>query len=603
MRRNRKTVASKLLRLKRALRLVWDGAPRWMVARGALVVVQSVLPVLSLYLMKLIVDAVAAGIAAQDKVIAYRHVALLIGVTGAVTLLTALANALASLVSEVQGMAVTEHLQHRLHAKSIEVDLEYFEDSRYQDTLHRAQQEASYRPTRVVNNLIQIGQSVVSLVALGGLMVWVHWGVTLAIFASALPALILRVRHSRRMYHWQRKVTLTERQAWHYSWMLTSLANAKEIRLFGLGGHFIDRFLSLRAQIFRERITLSVRARAGELAGQVAATLVVYGTFAFAAYATVQGFLTLGSLILYYQAFQRGQTALRDLSAGLGGLYEDNLFLINLYEFLDLQPKIAVPSEPLPVPRPLQAGIAFDRVSFQYPGSARKALEEVSFVVRPGEKVALVGKNGSGKTTLIKLLCRLYEPTGGRIAIDGVELTQFDPTELRREISVVFQDYVQYHLSAWENIWFGNVELPPERQQIEATARHVGADAAISRLPCGYDTTLGKWFGEGEELSVGEWQKIALARAFLRDAQILVLDEPTSAMDAQAEFEVFEKFHELADNATAILISHRLSTVRMADRIYVLEGGRIVESGTHDELVARQGAYAGLFEAQAQSYR
>lgn len=306
---------------------------------------------------------------------------------------------------------------------------------------------------------------------------------------------------------------------------------------------------------------------------------------------------------MYYQAVQRGQDAFRGLWNGLSNLYEDNLFLFNLHEFLDLKPKIAEPLHPKPLPQLRQIGIKLEQVSFQYPSSTRKGLENISLTIRPGEVVALVGENGAGKTTLIKLLCRLYDPTEGSISFEGVPLHQFTTTDLRRQISVVFQDYAKYHLTAKENIWFGNIDRPPDEGQIEEAARKAGADSVIAGLPKGYETMLGNWFEDGEELSIGQWQKIALARAFLRDAQLIILDEPTSALDAQAEAEVFEKFRQLTKGRSAILISHRLSTVKMADHIYVLEKGRIVESGTHDELMQLGSKYAHLFEIQAQHYR
>jgi ATP-binding cassette subfamily B protein len=286
----------------------------------------------------------------------------------------------------------------------------------------------------------------------------------------------------------------------------------------------------------------------------------------------------------------------------LAGLYTDNLFLSNLYEFLDLKPKIADPIYPIPVPQPMQKGIIFNQVSFQYPNSTRQALKEINLTIRPGEVIALVGENGSGKTTLIKLLCRLYDPTEGNITLDGFDLNQFNLTELRREISVIFQDYTKYHLTAQENIWFGNINNPPETEKIAVAAHYAGADEVIKQLPNGYNTVLGKWFEQGEELSIGQCQKIALARAFLRDSQLIVLDEPTSALDPKAEYEVFKRFRQLLKNQAAILISHRLSTVKMADRIYVLEQGQIVESGTHLELMKQQGTYAHLFQIQAQQY-
>jgi ATP-binding cassette subfamily B protein len=311
----------------------------------------------------------------------------------------------------------------------------------------------------------------------------------------------------------------------------------------------------------------------------------------------------LGGLTLYYQAFQRGQGQLQSIFSSMVGLYEHNLYLADLEEFLTLERRVGEPERPVPVPRPMQQGIAFDQVSFKYPTGGDLILDDVSLTIRPGEIVAFVGENGAGKTTLIKLLCRLYDPTEGTITLDGIDLTAFESAALRREISVIFQDYVKYQLTARENIQFGNPDLPPDEERLVEAARHSGADAVIAGLPGGYDTVLGKWFEGGEELSIGQWQKIALARAFLRESQIIVLDEPTSAMDARAEYELFARFRQLAAGRAAVLISHRFSTVRMADCIYVLEGGKITERGTHEHLMSLNGTYAHLFEMQAQNYR
>jgi ATP-binding cassette subfamily B protein len=365
----------------------------------------------------------------------------------------------------------------------------------------------------------------------------------------------------------------------------------------------MGRFRDLRRKLRGEKLGIAARRSVADLVAQTSATVAIYGSFAFIAYQTVQGVITLGDLVMYFMAFQRGQGFLQEMLSGLAGLYEDNLFLSNLYEFLDLKPKVVEPAHASPVPRPMQTGIVLNHVSFQYPTGARKVLEDVSLSIRPGEVVALVGENGSGKTTLVKLLCRLYDPTGGTITIDGMDLRRFETAALRREFSVLFQDYAQYHLTARENIWFGNTALPPDHERVVAAARDSGADDVIRGLPKGYETILGKLFEDGEELSIGEWQKVALSRAFLRDAQIIILDEPTSSLDAKAEYTIFQNFRKLAEGRTAILISHRFSTVRMADRIYVLKEGRIIEGGTHEELVSVGGTYARLFEMQAQHYR
>lgn len=556
-----------------------------------------------LYLMKLIVDAVAAGLASPDKGVAFRQVMLLVVLMGAATLVASLFRSIGGLVGEAQAQAVTDHMNDVLHSKSVDVDLEYYESARYYDTLHRAQREAPYRPTHLVNGLAQIGQNGISLLAMAALLFLFHWIVAAVLFVAVIPGIAVRLWYADRMYRWARERTPTERHAGYLNWMLTGSGHAKEIRLFDLGPLFMRRFRDFRRILRGERLGIAVRRSVAELAAQTGATVAIFGSLGFIAYRTVQGAGSLGDMVMYYQAFQRGQGFLQEMLTGVAGIYEDNLFLSNMNEFLDLKRKVVEPALSCPVPRPMQSGIVLDHVSFQYPEDARKVLEDVSLTIRPGEVVALVGENGSGKTTLVKLLCRLYDTTGGTITMDGVDLRRFETSALRREFSVLFQDFAQYQLTARENIWLGNTVNPPDQDKIIAAARDSGADDVIRKLPKGYDTVLGKMFEEGEELSIGEWQKVALSRAFLRDAQILVLDEPTSSMDAKAEYAVFQNIRKLISGRTAILISHRFSTVRMADRIYVLQGGRIIEGGTHDELIRIGGTYAHLFETQARQYR
>ncbi|MBA4379455.1 MAG: ABC transporter ATP-binding protein [Anaerolinea sp.] len=590
-------------RIGRAVRFVWQSAKGWTIANGVLLMVQGVLPLLPLYLMKLMVDAVTAGVAAPDKGVVLRHVLLLVCFMGAAALFASLVRSIAGLVSEWQAYVVTDHMNDVLHAKSIEVDLEYYESARYYDTLHRAQQEAPFRPTSIVNGLAQIGQNGISLLAIAALLVSFHWIMALILFTAVSSGAAVRLLYTGKMYRWQREQTSTERQAGYLNWMLTDFGHAKEIRLFDLGPLLMGRFRDVRRKLRKGRLAITRRRSIADFAAQTFATAAIYGSYAYVVYQAVWGKITLGDLVMYYQAFQRVEGFLQGIFGSLARLYEDNLFLSNLYEFLDLKRTVIEPVHPGPVPQPMQQGIVLNHVSFQYPGGARKVLEDISLSIRPGEVVALVGENGSGKTTLIKLLSRLYDPTGGTITIDGIDLRQFETKALRHEIAIIFQDYVHYNLTARENIWFGNTTLPPDDECVIAAARRSGADDVISALPHGYDTILGKRFEDGEELSVGEWQKVALARAFMRDAQIIVLDEPTSSMDAKAEYEVFQSFRKLVSGRTAVLISHRFSTVRMADRIYVLNRGSIIEGGTHEELVRAGGTYARLFEMQARHYR
>ncbi|MBE3144811.1 MAG: ABC transporter ATP-binding protein, partial [Planctomycetes bacterium] len=549
-----------VLQLGRALRFVWQSAKGWTIAHGVLIVIQGVLPLLPLYLMKLVVDAVTAGLAAPDKGIAFKHVVLLVGFMGAATLFGFLISLIAGMVSEWQAYIVTDHMNEVLLAKSVEIDLEYYESAQYYDTLHRAQREAPSRPMSIVNGLAQIGQSGISLIAIAGLLLSFNWIIAIILFTAVISGTAVRLRYTGTMYRWQREQTSTERQAGYLNWMLTDSSYAKEIRLFDLGPLFIRRFRDVRRKLRNGRIAITRRRSIADFAAQAFATVAIYGSYAYVAYQAVSGKITYGELVMYYQAFLRVQGFLQGILGSLAGLYEDNLFLSNLYEFLDLKRTVSEPVHARPVPQPMQHGIVLDHVSFQYPTGTRKVFEDISLTIRPGEVVALVGENGSGKTTLIKLLCRLYDPTGGNITIDGVDLRQFETKALRNEIAIIFQDYAHYYLTARENIWFGNTTLPPDHESIIAAARRSGADDVISSLPHGYETILGKWFEDGEELSIGEWQKVALARAFMRDAQIIVLDEPTSSMDAKAEYEVFQSFRQLVSGRTAILISHRFST-------------------------------------------
>jgi ATP-binding cassette, subfamily B, bacterial len=592
----------RLLRLGLALSFVWESARGWTIANIVLVFVQGLLPMLTLYLTKLVIDTVTAEVNAITKTDMFGEVAVMVFLLGLVQVVTSLVGSGAQLVSQAQSLAVTDHMQDIIHAKSVAVDLAYYEDPRYYDTLRRAQQEAPYRPTRILNNLTQLGQNLITLLAMVGLLLSLHWAVSIVLVVTVIPGVLVKTKYSRKLYYWQRQRTSTERRAAYFNWMLTGDRHAKEIRLFGLGDLFIERYRDLRELLRREQLGIAARRSALETLIGTGSAVVMYGVFGFIAYQAVEGRITVGDLVMYYQAFQRAQGALRQFLNSLASLYEDSLFLANMYEFLDLEPKVKDPLHPRPVPRPIRTGIVFDHVNFRYP-DGKEVLKDVNLTIRPGEKIALVGRNGSGKTTLIKLMCRLYDPTSGTISVDGVDLRDFETVALRREISIILQDYAHYNLTARENIWFGNVELPTSHDRIQTAAEHAGADTLIAGLSQGYETTLGKWFEDGEELSIGEWQKIALARAFVRDAQVVVLDEPTSSMDAKAEYEVFKRFRLLTEHQTAVLISHRFSTVRMADRIFVLDDGCIVEHGTHDELVHCGGMYAHLFEIQAQSYR
>lgn len=591
------------IRILPALKFIWDSSALLTSIRLVLIIFEGSLPLVLLYLLKLVIDQVSLALSTSDAEQFFNPIVLLMVAYGAVSILNKLINVISELVNTAQIQRLTDYMQNMLLEKSIAADLEYYENSDYYDTLQRAQKEAPYRPAQLLNRLVGLGEGSILLVGVIGLLMSLHWMLAGILLVGALPAFFIRIKFSKIFYDWGRRRTALEREAVYLGTMLTSDKYAKEIRLFNLGQWFRLRYRKIRLKIYREILSILSKRSLTTMFSQIFSTIITVSVFVFIAYSTIQGRLQIGDLVLYQQALQRGEGALSEVLEALSGLFEDNLFLINLYEFLDIQPKIHEPQNPVPLNSPPQMGIEFKHVHFQYSNTPRNALRDINLKIEPRQTIALVGENGSGKTTLIKLLCRLYDPTDGEICIDGINIKHYSLRDLRRSMSVIFQDYVQYPFTARENIWLGNSDLDPNDPRIEAAAVQSQADSVIRSLPHGYDTNLGKLFEQGEELSIGQWQKISLARAFARDASIIVLDEPTSAMDPKAEYEIFQQFRELTQSQIAILISHRMSTVKLADFIYVMEAGTIIEAGTHSELMHQNGTYKMLFNAQAQNYQ
>ena len=620
--------------LRRALSLVWLSGPHWMIGSLVVALLSAVMPVLGLLLLGRVVDGVAAGVAAAPgsaaRAQSWNAVVLWIALAAVVAFVTALTNSVSTYITEGQNQTMQNYMGRMVQRKAADMDLEYFENAEFFNTLHRAQEEAPFRPTRIVRGLTQFLQSLFGLVAFVALLTTLHPLVPFVLLLSVVPGLWVRLRFVTISYNWTQESTSAERRAQYFNFILTLEPFAKEVRLFDMADFFGRRFDALRAWVTRGHLDMARRRLIADLGAQFFAVVPIFGLLALIAARTLEGTLTLGALAIAFQGVRSAQGALQGVFGSLLALHEDTTFLDLLYRFLDLQPRLRSAEQPRALPARWQSGLRVENLSFAYRGSEREALRDISLEIAPGEVIALVGENGSGKTTLVKLLCRLYDPDEGRITLDNEDLRDYDVSELRRQISVVFQDYNHYSLTFRENIWLGDLsgdgngalngalngdlsgnaesdgiaEAPSAQIQdaIRRAAVQSGADAVAGRLPQGYETLLGRSFEGGEELSIGQWQKVALARAFLRPSQLIILDEPTSALDPRSEAEVFESFRELIRDQSALLISHRLSTVKMADRICVMEKGEIVDVGTHDELMARGGLYAELFQTQAQSY-
>jgi ATP-binding cassette, subfamily B, bacterial len=588
------------IRLGRALRLVWRSSPRLTGLNLGITVLQGLVPLAALYLLKLIIDEVTAGVAGAP--VEFNRILLLIGLAAFVAILEVVLRTVGNLASEAHSMEITDHVHSMLHAKSAVLDLEHYEDVAYQDLVHQTQREATVRPAQVLRSLLGIARSLITLAGIVVLLATAGGMLILLLFVAAFPSLGVKLRFANRMHRWMKFRAPTERLASYLNLLLTHPTFAKDIRMAELAPVFGSRFRDTRRMIRTEGLRINRSRGLGEMAAQSVAVLAVFAGFFLIARDTLAGVLTVGGLVMYLQALQRGQAVFTELAGGVGSLYEHNLFLSHLDEFMALQPAIVAPEHPAPIPRPLRTGLQVEGVGFQYPSASGLSLKNAHLSVSPGEMVAVVGANGSGKTTLMKLICRLYDPTYGRILLDGRDIREYDPLELRRQISIVYQDFIVYAFSTAENIWFGNARAPRDDERIAYAARQAGADRVVARFANGLDTPLNKLFAGGQDVSGGEAQKVALARAFYSDAQLLILDEPSSALDAQAEIELFDHIRREASDRSVIVISHRFSTVRMADRIYVLEDGTVTESGTHDQLLAQGGTYARLFDLQASAY-
>ncbi len=588
----------------RAFALLWQADQASALGLAAITVVGSVLPVSRAWITKLIIDGVVtslrSGRASADGL---KTVLPYVLVEFGLLLAGSIAGQLRQLVEKLIDHRLGHLINTRIMRKALSLEARYFEDAEFYDKMQNARRQSEYRVMAVVRAGFGAAQNLLTLVSFVTVLFAFSPWIALVLFGAAIPAFVVQCRYSQLDFRLETWRTPETRSMSYLEQVLTLDTTVKEVKLFGLGEPLLTRYGGIFSKIFEEDAKLARSRSAKSLFWGLLSTAAYYGAYVWIVGLTLAGKITLGGMSLYITLFRDSQGTFQGLLDNVNGLYENGLFLQNLFTFLAIPSQVEVlPAAERPAEDPTR-GLEFEDVWFRYPGRQDWAIQGLSLAIGPREKLALVGDNGAGKTTLIKLLTRLYEPTKGRVLFRGVDLRYFSPEELQRRIGAIFQDYVRYHLPLGENVGFGAVEHLEDQDRIEGAARKSGADEVARQLPESYKTMLGRWFDHGHELSGGQWQKVALARAFMGDREVLVLDEPTAALDAGAEYEIFQRFKELTADKISILVSHRFSTVRMADRIAVLKGGRIEELGGHDELVRKGGTYARLFELQAQGYR
>jgi len=580
--------------------MVWDTSPALTTATIVLRLVSSVIPVAQLWVGKLIIDQVVWAI--QGRLTDPHKIWVYLAYEIALAVLSDLLSRAVNLSDSLLGDKFTNHVGLRLMEHANRLDLVSFEDPVFYDKLERARRQTTAR-LGMLGLIAGMGQQFITLLSLLAAVVSFSPWFLLLLVGAVVPAFLGETRFAMLAYSMLYRWTPERRELDYLRMLGASNQSAKEVKIFGLGQHLADRSRTLFDRFYEENKALAVkRAITGSLLNLLP-TAGYYGAYVLILIRTMAGAMTVGSLTFVAGAFARSRSLIETLFSGLNNIAEQALYIKDLFDFFETQPSIVSVPNAVPAPRPIRSGFEFRDVSFSYPGSERQVLRRVSFHFEAGERIALIGENGAGKTTLVKLLARLYEPTGGAIFLDGVDLREYDVDSLRGEVGVIFQDYMRYDMLVRENIGFGRIEELGNQSRIEGAARKSLADPLIAQFKLGYDQMLGRRFENGVDLSAGQWQKVALGRAYMRDAQVLILDEPTASLDARAEYEVFLRFADLTRGRMAVLISHRFSTVRMADRILVLADGELAEQGTHRQLVALGGRYAELFELQAAGYR
>lgn len=581
-------------------KLVWQTSHWMTLVTSVLRILRSAMPLALLYVGKLIIDEVVR--LNHTHVLGTHYLWVLVATELALAVLTDTLSRAITLMDSLLGDLFSNHTSIKIMEHAATLDLDQFEDSVFYDKLERARQQTVGRTIL----LSQVMSQVQDLITMGflavGLMAFNPWLIVLLLIAI-IPAFLGESYFNDKSYALTRGQTPERRELDYVRYLGASDETAKEVKIFDLSGFIIERFRQLSGKFYDDNRRLSIRRSLWGTFFAILGSLGYYAAYVVIIIKTVEGTVTIGQLVFLAGSFRQLRTLLEGILTRFTAVSQGAIYLRDFFEFFEIVPKIKVAAHPLPFPKKLQMGFTFEDVGFRYIHSDRWANRHLSFTLHPGEKLALVGENGAGKTTLVKLLARLYDPTEGRILLEGIDLREYDLADLRLNVGIIFQDYLRYQMTFAQNIAVGNINQKENRPLIETSAQRSMADMLAAKLPGAYDQMLGKRFADGVELSGGEWQKVALARAYMRNAQLLILDEPTSALDARAEFEVFKRFAELTKGKSAVLISHRFSTVRMADRILVLEKGELIEIGSHEELLIKGGRYAELFDLQAMGYR
>ncbi len=600
--KNNQTLTERYGALKNLLpffKIIWKASPLMAVSNGILRIIKGTIPLLMLLIARKIIDEIVLISAHQAEVTT--RLWILVGSEFALAILSDLLSRAIALLDSLLGDLVANTTSLKLMDHAAQLDMNHFEDSEFYDKLERARRQTLGR-TVLMSQVLSQMQDAISLAGLSaGLILFNPWLILLLLIA-VIPAFLGEAHFNEKTYSLVHGQTPERRELDYIRYIGASDETAKEVKIFNLSDFLKSRFAELSTKFYKANKALATKRALWGGALAAIGSAGYYGAYVFIIVRTVNGSLSLGDLTFLAGSFNQLRTLLQSMLTRFSTIAEGSLYLKDLFDFFELKPEIISPASPRPFPNPIQQGFLFENVGFKYKHAEKWAIRNLNFSLNAGEKLALVGENGAGKTTLVKLLARLYDPTEGRILLDGYDIKEYDVSELRSGIGVIFQDFVRFQMTAGNNIAVGRIEQKENTSRIEHAASKSLADSVILKLPKGYEQIIGRRFAEGVDLSGGEWQKIALGRAYMRDAQVLILDEPTAALDARAEHEVFVRFSELTKGKTAVLISHRFSTVRMADRILVIENGQFVEIGSHEELLKKEGRYAELFNLQARGY-